>query len=698
MSELAFTTRGVAELLAAQEKLSESLGKQKTAAKKLSDEYRANESDLKRLQRVADQIYRNNETAQERYNRKLAEAKVALEGNVDATELLRREQERLKKELDETGTSGKSAGDSLASAFDPKKLLGYAAGFVSIKTIVSAITAELRAQQEMIDKRNAAQLGVGESRNVLLRNLVGLSDAKVNQTLEASRRISNTTGVSEVSVNNALASAVSATGGNVQLSEQLVELATKYLKDRPDEIGDFSGSLGDMMRVTGSADPKVALGLLIKTGQLSRITSPAVMSRAAAPALINTLTFGGDGRTAAALYAALTTGAGDTKGEFTGTAEISLAQQLKEFDFGLKDRESGTSSAKSKAKQAADHVASVRRQIAEFEQDVDDSTRKEQARLARKKASAELRLTYAQDDAKAAKTPHAKQMAARRLAAAQQGLNEVNAEISDSEPNRRRERLNRDLNESIAAQRTANTELATRTQEDARLTRLRDQFGGVDMLARIQYLQANPALARQFLANASFEKKSVGVITQLLLDPNSQVAQEFKSNLAQMPSNAALAKLSDQALAMPGKFNQLEPVAERKRWITNKLEELQVKHTGEYLSTEELQSLHDIALESGGSNAGAALDEFVMRARGRGKVRTEDVIGSLENRVYSLKHPTTTIPGVSEGDMGETIQRTPTRAEETSAKLLQEIVNQLKDSNDKLRRINNKDGMIAGGE
>lgn len=95
MADLVFTTRGTAEVLAAQEKLAEASGKQKAAARALSEEYRANEAELRKLGRVAQQIYKENETATERYNRQLAESKSALQGNANEAELLKRQTTQL---------------------------------------------------------------------------------------------------------------------------------------------------------------------------------------------------------------------------------------------------------------------------------------------------------------------------------------------------------------------------------------------------------------------------------------------------------------------------------------------------------------------------------------------------------------------------------------------------------------------------
>jgi hypothetical protein len=98
--------------------------------------------------------------------------------------------------------------------FSPQKLLAYAGGFASIQQAVRLITEELRAQQEIVDNRVEAQLTVGESRNVLLRNLIG-QEKLIPDVQKAATDIASKTGLSEVPINLGLASAVSSTGGNV---------------------------------------------------------------------------------------------------------------------------------------------------------------------------------------------------------------------------------------------------------------------------------------------------------------------------------------------------------------------------------------------------------------------------------------------------------------------------------------------------
>lgn len=214
MAELVFTTRGTAQVLAEQEKIAQQQGKQKTLAKELSAEYAKNDAELKKLGRTAQQIYLANETAQERYNRKLAEAKAALQGNVNEVELLKRAETQLKleyarsadanqklaeqrkrtaadslalekniaAEVAKTTAATKTAGSVLGTIFDPQKLVAYAAGFLGIGTAVAGVTKYFRemeqAAQQAADRSLNAIGALGELQQVStsdkdFQNLVG---------------------------------------------------------------------------------------------------------------------------------------------------------------------------------------------------------------------------------------------------------------------------------------------------------------------------------------------------------------------------------------------------------------------------------------------------------------------------------------------------------------------------------------------
>lgn len=623
MPDLTFGVgRGVAEVIAAQEKIAAEMGKQKTAAQQLNQEYRANQTELGKLNRIAQQLYRDNETAQERYNRKLAEAKAALQGNVNETELLKRvttqlalefsrsadsnkhlaqqraqaakdaikEQEALKKKVQETNDSASGIDDALSKAFSPGKMLGYAAGFVSVQKAVGLVTGELQAQQKMIDSRAAAQMTVGESRNVLLRNLDINNPAEIRKIQESATRIASQTGVSETAINNALAQTYSSTSGDVPLSISSVDLAARYLGDQPSNIPQFAGTLADLSRVTGSKDPRVQLGLIRAVGAVSRVVDADKQARSIPQALIGAGQFGGTARTSGALFGALSGGGADQEGQQTATAQIALSAQLDEMAKG-----------------------------------------------------------------KGAFEP---------------------SKLAD---------------------------LPTQQQWDIGQLMV---IPGLD--ERIKYLQQHKGVAEAFLDRASFEKKMLGPIQQLLLDPKSKVAQDYQANLGKIPGNQELAGIADKTLGVFGSYNALEPTAQRSRALKQTLERFQTRHSSEYLSTEEQGTVKDLLMESGQSGLSADLGDLVGKLKGGGKIKTSEVVGRVSARVDELEHPTIHYSGVGDGDPGQTFDRPPTPAESEAASILREMLSTLRSieqhaqgqlkSQERTETAIKDSGIVAGAE
>jgi hypothetical protein len=146
--------------------------------------------------------------------------------------------------------------------------------------------------------------------------------------------LADKTSISEVAINAGLAEALSASGGKVDPSLAAVEVAARFLADRPDEIGEAAGALLGISKVTGTTDARVNLGLLTRIGELGRVVNPKLQAENIAPALVGAAQFGGTASGAGALFAALSNAAEDKEGRRTGTALIQLARQLDDFQLG----------------------------------------------------------------------------------------------------------------------------------------------------------------------------------------------------------------------------------------------------------------------------------------------------------------------------------------------------------------------------
>lgn len=364
MPEVSFGTKGSAEVVAAQQAINkaaeegaeafEELGsaaeeagkdiqqqakKGEDAQEKLTktvkqtrEEYKKNLEEQRRIGRLAEQITKRNETAQERYNRILKDTQAAMKANAISADVYSREVTRLNTEMKNSEGRFKSFAQQQEQSFGKQalgQLKSYAVGVLSVGTAVQAITSELRMQQEMVDRAASAKTTVSESRNIVIRNTDNANVA--GQVLAENSALATKLGISEVPVNLARASALSATGGDIQASLAAVDIASQFLKDSPTAIPQFAGSLTDLAKVTGTNDALTNLGLLKKVGELSRVVDSNAQAQNIPRALIGMRAMGATTAEASAAFAALTSASADLQGATSGTAGISLAEQLRSF-------------------------------------------------------------------------------------------------------------------------------------------------------------------------------------------------------------------------------------------------------------------------------------------------------------------------------------------------------------------------------
>jgi len=337
--------------------------------------------------------------------------------------------------------------------------------------------------------------------------------------------------VDEKFVAQAMASALSASGGNIEAAKAAVRGAAEFLSDKPTEIAGYAGSLLDLAKVTGTSNAETNKGLLLLVGSLSRVVNPQQQAMNIPRSLIGQMAFGATPRGAAALFAALTTGSGDITGATSGTGAVSLAQQLEAF---LPDRKT--------------------------------------------------------------------------------------------------------LQERIAA------------------------------------LQSSPELAQQFLAQASFEKTVLGPIRQLLTDPNSPIAKQFRENLARIPAMGELPKIS-QDLQKRFLLDPLEKNRELKAAFKTMEQGLRVANVPGGEAGVVTEGLRKVLVESGAGWWGTKklMGEYYLRTLVGGQSPHAAAADLLAWRADFLEGHRR--PSVLSGP--------PTEAEKEQGRLLRQIV-------EELRRLNNK--------
>ena len=235
-----------------------------------------------------------------------------------------------KKVQDESDASNRRLVGTLMTG--AKAYLGMLAGGGGVLATQKMITAELQKQVDLQDKQSRAQTTQAQAEAQLRRNLVGMDEAQIRQITEQQiPEMARRTGVSQKDLTLASAQAVSQSGGNVNAAMRAVEIAAQFMPDQPGSLGLSSGALLAMGQATGTQDATVNLGLLSKIGQLSPIADAGMQARNIPKAVIGQLAHGSSAQGAGALFASLAFGAADVTGESSGTAAISLAEQMKGF-------------------------------------------------------------------------------------------------------------------------------------------------------------------------------------------------------------------------------------------------------------------------------------------------------------------------------------------------------------------------------
>jgi len=656
--DLNFASKGTAQVLRDQQLM-------KDGGKAMAALYKQENREMAQLGRDASRIFNQTRTDAEKLQQTAAKLREAV-ANTKLPDLERAKAadalKRVESQIKNVDEAGKKVDGTLTNAFGAGKtaLLGsFATVAGGVATTVGAgikiIVDELRAAQALADKAAATQLSVAASRNVVIRNLPGASESQIQEVLTQNAGLASSTGVSETAINQARASALSASGGNVGASLDATEIAAKFLADRPGEIGDFAGSLLDLSKVTGSTDAKVNLGLLSAVGGLSRITDQRQQATNIPAALIGARGFGFNTAESASLFSALTTGSGDLTGASSGTATVQFARQLSEFT-GTQDN-SGVEKAQkalAAAQEAASGVAG---------RDLSDTSR------VRSLKDAET------------------QLAALRSRGADP------KEIARQEEVVRRRRADRDQEAADQASRVQESRQKVE-QAQAELRQQREKAkSGVDLSAlstgeKLRALQANPALAEAFLADASFETKSLAPIRDLLLNSGSDTTKSFESNLSQIPGLRGLQARGGQSLASFD-ANTLEARARVSRGLDSLLEQQLVGQPGD-LSTDEIQKIQELLQSSGASATGSRLLTFFSKfSDGKSTLSIEEARAALESRRNALLSPVQAVSGGTGGG-GVAIARRATESDRDQAALLDRILKVLEAGNTERKKQTDK--------
>jgi hypothetical protein len=160
MPDLIFTTRGQAEVLAAQEKLAASARRAKQEFEEGARMTRAWDEATARLARTSEAALRSINTEQEKIAQKIdliqqrqAKGIGSTEQNTEAIRRLRQQWVNVDNTTQQHTTSTDRLGRVIGKAFDPALIVRWGSSFLGVQAVLAAVKNELADIQAGIDKR-----------------------------------------------------------------------------------------------------------------------------------------------------------------------------------------------------------------------------------------------------------------------------------------------------------------------------------------------------------------------------------------------------------------------------------------------------------------------------------------------------------------------------------------------------------------
>lgn len=234
---------------------------------------------------------------------------------------------------DDTRTST----DSTAGAMNTLRTrAGQLAGALGVGSVLGTAIQSLRAEfQQLIDlqeKAFAVQIDLAGAERELNLNLATATPEERQEAFATVERIARERNLPQAQTTLAFAQAISAAGGDVELAGQQLDLAAQLFPNRPTELGQFAGAIGDVQSAVGTDDPLEALGFLGAIAGTARPTNFRNIAQNAPTAVRSVVGREFDFEAGGALFSAITKAiGGEQSSEQARTATINFAEQLQSF-------------------------------------------------------------------------------------------------------------------------------------------------------------------------------------------------------------------------------------------------------------------------------------------------------------------------------------------------------------------------------
>jgi hypothetical protein len=244
------------------------------------------------------------------------------------------ENQKLRRTSDQVGNSfrrtNRTHSRAMSSAVSSVKSL--ALQYVGVQAAIQLVNKELEHSKMLSERALQATMTTAAAESAVIKNIGDVPDPVASQFIQRTKDISQQAGLPDSrSALTAASSILSATAGDREKTLAIIKAAAPFFRDTPEDLAQFGGAMGDVMKVTGGTAKDTAALMLAIQGQARFETLAAFKEVAPALASASVVTKGDrvqNTRETAALFAAIGSRAGDVEGATTKTAVANLTANL----------------------------------------------------------------------------------------------------------------------------------------------------------------------------------------------------------------------------------------------------------------------------------------------------------------------------------------------------------------------------------
>jgi hypothetical protein len=244
------------------------------------------------------------------------------------------ENQKLRRTSDQVGNSFRKSNRihsrAMSSAMSSVKSL--ALQYVGVQSAIQLVNKELEHSKMLSERALQATMTTAAAESAVIKNIGDVPGPVASQFIQRTKDISQQSGLPDSrSALMAASSILSATAGNREQTLAIIKAAAPFFRDTPEDLAQFGGAMGDVMKVTGQGAQDTAALMLAIQGQARFETLAAFKEVAPALASASVVTKGDrvqNTRETAALFAAIGSRSGDVEGAITKTAVANLTANL----------------------------------------------------------------------------------------------------------------------------------------------------------------------------------------------------------------------------------------------------------------------------------------------------------------------------------------------------------------------------------